>query len=221
MNQQRLRDPRIKCDFYDLGLVDYQEAYCKQKQAFKEVLKTQQNILFFCEHPPVFTLGRLDENNNFLCSAEEIKKKKIRVIPVDRGGKITFHGPGQIVIYPIFHLRFFKKDLKFFVYQMEQAVIDFLKEFDIVANRFSNHAGVWIGSKKIASIGIGVRHWISYHGLCININTDLSYYNMIKPCGENVEMTSLSSYLKKYIAQEDAKQSMIRCFQRLFNIEYN
>ncbi|MDP8265537.1 MAG: lipoyl(octanoyl) transferase LipB [Candidatus Aceula meridiana] len=206
----------IPCKIYDLGLIDYNQAYRRQKQALSGVISGGENVLFLCEHPAVFTLGRLDKKDNFSCSLREIEKKNIPVVPIDRGGKITFHGQGQLLVYPIFDLNCFGKDLKFFMHQMEEVLIDFLQEFGIVANRVPGHTGAWVKDKKIASIGIGVRKWVSYHGLAVNLNTNLDSFRMIKPCGLNVEMTSLEKQLGYKINMPQAKQKMIRCFQKIF-----
>jgi len=208
----------IPCKVYDLGLIGYEEAYRRQKQALNGVISGGENILFLCEHPAVFTLGRLDKQDNFSCSAEEIIKKNVSIVPVDRGGKITFHGQGQLVVYPIFNLNDFGKDLKFLIHQMEQVVIDFLQEFGIVANRAPGYTGAWIKDKKIASIGIGVKKWVSYHGLSINLNTNLDFFHMIKPCGLNVEMTSLENELGHKIDMAQAKKKIVHCFQKTFKL---
>ena len=207
------------CAITDLGLVDYQEAYQKQKQALAQTLDDQTNRLFLCEHPRVFTLGRLDENKNFLVSPKDIEKKGIDIISVDRGGEITFHGPGQLVAYPIFHLNLTNKDLKQFLCKLEDVIIDLLSYFGIVANRLSGHTGVWIQERKIASIGLGVKKWVSYHGLALNVNTELKYFSLIRPCGLDVAMTSLQKEKGHFFSMQEVKDKLISCFEEKFRLK--
>ena len=137
---------------------------------------------------------------------------------IDRGGDITLHAPGQLVVYPILDLTNFGKDLRSYLRQLEQVAIDLLGDFDIVASRFSGQTGVWTGKKKIESIGIGVRKWISFHGLAVNVNTDLKLFSMIKPCGLDVEMTSMSQMNKKSIDIEEVKERIVASFCDNFNL---
>lgn len=179
-------------DALDLGLIEYRKAYALQKQAVDEVIAGGPERIFFCEHPVVLTLGRLADERYILTPREELERRGIRVLSIDRGGEVTLHAPGQMVVYPILDLKRRGKDLHEYLRRLEGAVIEFLKSYDVAAARNSGKTGVWVGRKKIASIGVGVKKWISYHGLAVNINTDLGLFSLIKPCGLDVDMTSLA-----------------------------
>jgi lipoate-protein ligase B len=207
------------CCVKDLGLIDYKQAYVLQKQHVAEVLSGGPQTFLLCEHPAVLTLGRLADEKNMLIDQRELVKQRIDVYHIDRGGDITLHAPGQLVIYPILDLGNFGKDLRRYLHQLEQVAIDLLGGFDIVASRFSGQTGVWAGEKKIASVGIGVRKWIAFHGLAINVNIDLNLFSMIKPCGLDVEMTSIDAMAKGTIQMAEVKGQMIDHFFRNFRLE--
>jgi len=135
---------------------------------------------------------------------------------IDRGGDITYHGPGQLVVYTILNLSKHKKDLKFFLSSLEEVIIDFLEEFGIIAKRRLGYTGVWVGDEKIASIGIGVKRWVSFHGLAINLNTSLKFFSMIKPCGLEIETTSIEKIIGKKINLFLAKKIFLQKFVRTF-----
>ena len=201
----------------DLGLISYFEAYTLQKEAVEKILQGNPEVLFLCEHPPVITLGRLAKEENLLFTKEEIKRRAIEVVSIDRGGDVTLHAPGQIVAYPIFNLSRHGKDLHLFLHKLEQVAIDLLGDFGIVANRISGRTGVWVGDKKIASIGIGVRKWVSFHGLALNVNTDLKLFSAIKPCGLDAVMTSMAELQRQTIKMGQVKKRLIDCFGRNFD----
>jgi lipoate-protein ligase B len=146
-------------------------------------------------------------------------KQGVGIHHIDRGGEITLHAPGQLVVYPILNLVNFGKDLRRYFYQLEQVAIDLLGGFDIVASRVSGKTGVWIEEKKIASVGIGVRKWISFHGLAINVDTDLNLFSMIKPCGLDVEMTSISGIKKSPVSMGEVKKRFVEHFYRNFQLK--
>ncbi len=205
--------------FKDLGIIGYKEGYVIQKQFVEKIQGGEDPVVLLCEHPVVLTLGRLANEDNLLISKEKLKKRKISVEHIDRGGEVTLHSPGQLVIYSIVDLRYFGKDLHDFMRKLEQVAIDLLGDFGIVADRFLGRTGVWVGSKKIVSIGIGVKKWISFHGMAINVNTDLNLFSMIKPCGLDVSMTSISEIQKKIIDMNRVKKNLIECFNQKFYIE--
>jgi len=176
----------------DLGLVSFAEAYRLQQQM---VLKAQENdtaYIILCEHYPVITCGRMSHAENILLSKEDIEKKGVTIKSIDRGGDVTLHAPGQLVIYPILNLNKVGRDLHKYLHHLEEVAIALLKDFDILGQRRSAQTGVWVGPHKIASLGIGVRKWISYHGLGLNVNTDLNLFSLIRPCGLEVAMTSMA-----------------------------
>ncbi len=209
----------MKCRIEDLGIIAYTQAYRRQKECVEEILRGEDAVLLLCEHPPVLTLGRLTKRENILWPREEIIKKGFEIVPIDRGGDITLHSPGQLVVYPIFDLKIVGKDLKRYLRQLEEVVIDLLKEFDIVARRFLGQTGVWVQDKKIASMGIGVKKWISFHGVGLNVSTDLNLFSLIRPCGLNVTMTSLENIKQEVIPMAQVKSKMVEQFKEKFNLE--
>ena len=224
----------LKCHLKDLGLIPYQEAYTIQKREVEEVLKGGPQTLFLCEHPAVLTMGRMAQKKHILLSEDRITEQGIQIHWIDRGGDITLHSPGQLVVYPILNLKLRGKDLHEYLRKLEEVAIDLLKRFGIVANRFPGvssetplpgvssetpRSGVWVGQKKIVSLGIGVRQWVTFHGLAINVNTDLDLFRLIKPCGLDVEMTSMAAIKGKNLKMEDVKDKIKDSFQEIFGLE--
>lgn len=207
------------CSVKDFGLMDYEKTYELQKKCVQESLAHKRNFLLIGEHPAVLTLGRLAKKEHLLVPEQKLKREKIKILLVDRGGDITLHAPGQLVIYPIFCLEQFGKDLKKYLVQLEQVAIDLLNDFGIVANRLEGKTGVWVKEKKIASIGIGVKKWVTFHGIGINIHTDLELFSFIKPCGLDVSMTSLFKLKKAWIPMEQVKSKALIHFARNFNLD--
>jgi lipoate-protein ligase B len=199
----------------DLGLVDYQKALQLQKDNF-ELIKSGslKSVLFFCRHYPVITLGRRAKVENIKADPRSLAGWGIAVYPVDRGGDVTYHGPGQLVIYPLINLAAYKKDINFFLRRLEQTIITVLSEFGIKARAQAGFTGVWVGERKICSIGICVRNWISYHGLALNVSkSDLANFSLIKPCGMDIEMTSMETVLNRTINFIDVQKTFIRRFE--------
>ena len=210
----------LSCEVRDLGLIGYQQAYDLQTRTVQQVILNHQCTLLLCEHPPVLTLGRMSHEENILFSREAIKKKGIDIVDIDRGGDVTLHSPGQLVVYPIFDLNHFGRDLHSFLHKLEKVAIDLLRGFDIVANRFSGRTGVWVANRKIVSLGIGVRKWISYHGMGINVNTDLNLFSVIKPCGLDVQMTSIAELKGRQMDIAQVKQRVVQEFAREFQMNF-
>lgn len=213
------REKAAACRVRDLGLIGYDEAYVLQKQYVKEVLDGGPPVLLLCEHHPVVTLGRSADERHMRISREDAAKQGVGVRYVDRGGDVTLHAPGQLVVYPILDLGCFGKDLRFYLRRLEQVAIDLLRGFDIVASRLAGLTGVWVGDRKIASIGIGVRRWISFHGLAVNVSTDLRLFSMIRPCGLDVEMTSVSAVKGGTVGMGEVKAKMAVCFCKNFRFD--
>ena len=204
------------CRVRDLGLIAYERAQDDQKRHVDDVLAGGPQTILLCEHPAVITLGRLSDERHILFSQKYLEERGVPVHCVDRGGDVTLHAPGQLVVYPILRLAERGKDLHAYLRGLEQVAIDLLARFDIVADRFSGKTGVWIGPQKVASIGIGVRRWVSYHGLAINVNTELGLFDLIKPCGLAVSMTSVARHKKGNIDMGRVKQEFVDCFNRRF-----
>lgn len=186
---------------YDLGLVDYSKACAFQKETFEKVkLGILSSALIFCRHNPVITLGRSARRKNILVPEPKLETKGIKVIPVERGGDITYHGPGQLMVYPVFNLAHLRKDIHWFLRELEEAVIGALSEYGIRAQQRPGLTGVWVGKAKIASIGIAIKNWITFHGISINIKSDdLKNYKLIRPCGMDIEMISIESLINREV----------------------
>ena len=205
------------CEVLDLGLIDYAAAYGIQKESVARVLAGGAQTILLCEHPAVITLGRLSQGANIL-NEEAVIRQEIRVVPIDRGGDVTLHAPGQMVVYPILNLAQSNRDLRLYMHKLEQVAIALLKGFGIVANRISGKTGVFVGPDKLASLGIGVRKWVTYHGLGINVNTDLKLFELIKPCGLDVRMTSIARINGEVVEMKEVKKRLVECFRREFEL---
>lgn len=213
--KSKLRSVRV----LDLGLIDYQEAYQIQLNCVQEALGQDQQTVVLCEHPAVLTLGRLAEDGHILYSKDELVRRGVSIHRIDRGGEVTLHAPGQLVVYPILNLNYWKRDLHAYLHQLEEAAIDLLKDFGIVATRISGKTGVWVGREKIVSMGVGVKKWITYHGLAINVSTDLNLFSIIRPCGMDVQMTSIERILHRPVDMNIVKQKTIETLKTVFDLE--
>jgi len=205
---------------FNLGLVDFKKALQFQKEIFQEIKNNYFNsALILCRHYPVITMGRQGSAENIKVSALGLRNRGIHMYEIERGGDVTYHGPGQLTVYPIFNLTYLKKDIHLFLRQLEGLVIDFLSDFGIKGLRHKGLTGVWIDKKKVASIGIAIRNWITFHGMSINIKKDdLDNFSLIKPCGMDIEMTSLETILGKSIEIGQIKEILIRKFKDNFLI---
>ena len=203
---------------HDLGLIDYDMAYEAQMSILQTILEGAESTVIFCEHPPVVTCGRLSKKENILGTLADFQKKGVTMKQIDRGGDVTLHAPGQLVIYTIFDLAHFGKDLHAFLHALEDVVLGVLGDFQIAARRHNGNTGVWADSRKIASLGIGVKKWISYHGIGLNVNTDLELFKLINPCGLGVEMTSMQQIKGAPVDMEEVKKSAVRNFNRVFKL---
>lgn len=183
----------------DLGLLDYRQAWDTQKQVLAERLAgTVEDTLILVEHPPVYTLGRRRQAASHVLAPGDVP-----VIQVERGGDVTWHGPGQLVAYPIVALPEGHRDLHAYMHALEEAVIRTCAAFGVQAGTNPRNTGVWVQERKLCSIGIHCRRWVTWHGLALNVNPDLSYFERIVPCGlEGVSMTSLAEELAEGSAPE-------------------
>ena len=208
---------RIPC--IDLGLIGYDDAYGLQMEILEFVKKKSiPGAILLLEHNPVVTIGNNKNRQNLLSSEETLKEKGIELVQSNRGGDITFHGPGQLVCYPVFNLAIFGKDLGNFVFNLEQIIINVLYEYGIEGTRITGIRGVFVGTDKIASIGLHVKKWITLHGFSFNIDMDLNYFNNIVACGLNDHtQTSLQKILGKKIPVKDVKELVIQNFSKIFN----
>ena len=205
----------------NLDTVPYEKAFELQKRLVqmrsREVIN---DILILLEHPPVFTVTRKATLNNILASPDELKEKGISLCKTNRGGDITYHGPGQLVGYPIMDLKDYGKDLHKYIRTIEEMIISVLMDYSISAHRDKIHPGVWVGNEKIAAIGIAVKSsWTTMHGFAFNINPDLNHYALIVPCGiSDRGVTSLSKLLGKPISQKEVRHKLIQHYQDVFNL---
>ena len=200
----------------DWGLINYAEGYERQKNCVQSVIAGAADHLILCEHPAVLTLGRMTNPESLLFDRRDIEERGVMITSVDRGGDVTLHAPGQLIVYPIFNLNNYGKNLKIYMEMLEEVAVDLLRNFGILAISISGQRGVFVGPDKIISIGVGVRKWVTYHGLGINVNTDLSLFNLIKPCGLNVRMTSMQKLKGHAVAMKDVKAKVIEQFRKYF-----
>lgn len=206
---------------YQLGTVPYSDALeiqlkLLEKRKHKEIPDT----LLLLEHPHTITTGKRGNVDNLLYSKNALERNNIHFEIIGRGGDVTYHGPGQLVVYPILNLKNYNCDVHLYLRNLEQTIIDTLEKFGIVGRSIEGVTGVWVKRSKIASIGIGIKRWVTYHGFALNINTDLSYFDMMIPCGiKGVQMTSIEKLLKKNeeIDRKYVNQSIIDSFCKVFN----
>jgi lipoyl(octanoyl) transferase len=207
------------CEVRDLGRLGYAEAFALQRELVEQ--RKQGRIadqLIFVEHPHVITLGRNGNMENLLASEEVLRRAGIEFHPTDRGGDITYHGPGQIVGYPIFDLREWKRDVVAYVRAIEQVIVDVLGEFGIEAGCLKGCTGVWVQGKKVAAIGVHVSRWVTSHGFALNHTTDLSYFQYIVPCGLTKPVTSMQE-LGALANREDVIAALARTFAKHFDLD--
>ncbi|MBM3706896.1 MAG: lipoyl(octanoyl) transferase LipB [Actinobacteria bacterium] len=210
---------KVPC--FDLDLINYNTAYNIQLCVF-ELVKTgyAPGVILLLEHSPVITIGNNRSRNNLLAGEENLKAQGIELVQSNRGGDITFHGPGQLVCYPIFNLNYFDKDLTQFVKNLEQIIIDTLIEYKIKGTRIDKFRGVFVDNYKIASIGLHVKKWVTMHGFSFNININLDYFKNIIACGlKNHAQTSLKKILNHNVSISDVKEQVLEKFAEIFNIK--
>ena len=225
--------------FEDLGIIDYKEAWDYQEKLFKGIIdikmenrkspdqeKATPNYLLFCEHPHVYTLGKHGSEENLLANMLELSNKKATYYKINRGGDITYHGPGQIVGYPILDLDNFSPDIHQYVYNLEEAIIKTIKEYGLKGERLEGASGVWLDpaeparARKICAIGIRSSRWVTMHGFAFNVNTDLSYFDLINPCGfTDKKATSMEKELGKPFDMEEVKAKVKHHLAEIFGMQ--
>jgi lipoyl(octanoyl) transferase len=205
--------------YCDLGFIDYKEAWDLQKEIFSSrVLGEAKDFLLLLEHPNTYTLGKTAHRENLKGSEDYLKENNISVYDIDRGGDITYHGPGQIVGYPIIDLNNWYKDTHKYLRALEEVIIKTCSEYGLDCERNSKHTGVWIGDRKIAAIGIKVSRWVTMHGFAFNVNTDLDLFNGIIPCGiQDKSVTSLNKELNSQINIQEVKDRLLNNFSDVFS----
>jgi lipoyl(octanoyl) transferase len=203
---------------------DYQEALLQQTVVKKTAKESTPNYLLLVEHPPVYTLGKSGDIGNLLLSDDEVAARGIDFFRTNRGGDITFHGPGQIVGYPVFDLENFKTDIGWYLRSLEEVIIQTLADYGISAGRSSGETGVWlepetkIRARKICAMGVRCSRWVTMHGFALNVNTDLSFFNFIIPCGiQDKQVASLNRELGRDIDLADVKEKLVNNFEQVFD----
>ena len=206
--------------FKDLGLISYAEAYHIQNEIFANSIKRKSNgnsvegIILFCEHSHVYTIGKSGDRSNLLISEDQLIQLNADYFPVDRGGDITYHGPGQMVMYPIIDLEDYHLGVKDYIYLLEYLIIDVLKDYSIKGEISAGNIGVWLDTetireRKICSVGVKVSRKITMHGIALNVNTDLSYFDSINPCGfTEKSVTSIKKELSADINMNELKEKI-------------
>lgn len=205
----------------DLGRTKYQEVWDTQKRLVELRAENRiPDILILTEHEPVITMGRGASKKNLLVSPEALRERGVGLYEIERGGDITFHGPGQLVAYPIIDLNYRERDLHKYLRDLENLVIDTLNELGIVAGTKEGLTGVWVGNSKVAAIGVAVSRWITYHGLALNVKTDLDFFKLINPCGiTEFPVGSISQHLGQEQDMNHVAELLTNNFARLFNYE--
>lgn len=200
----------------DLGRMEYRAAWDVQLVTHTEVLAGGEDTLLLVEHDPVLTLGANFHAENLLHPVDHYKERGIDVVTTDRGGDVTYHGPGQLTIYPIFNLEPRGKDLHRWLRDLEETQIHTLRSFGLEGRRFAPYTGAWVADQKVSAIGIKVKKWVSLHGIALNVHPDLSIYRDFVPCGiQNFGVTSLSQLLGRSVSLEEAKRATIDAFTSL------
>jgi lipoate-protein ligase B len=206
---------------FDCGLISYKKAYEIQVQIFETVKsRSLPGVILLLEHNPVITAGSNKNLKNLLTTEETLRQNDIELVQSDRGGDITLHSPGQIVCYTIINLTLFGKDLSQFVYNLEEVVIDVLKKYEIFATRIEGHRGVFVNDdNKIASIGLKIKKWITFHGFSLNVNNDPGYFDYIIACGlRDYPQTTMKKILERPINIFNVKEQIIESFGNVFKI---
>jgi len=210
-----------ECRAAYLGLVDYQEAYRLQKKLLAQRIGGGiPDTLLLLQHPPVITVGRRGARDNILAGSELLSREGISVFETDRGGDVTYHGPGQLVGYPILDLRQHGMDVHRTVHLYEEVIIRLISRYGLAGSRVPEYPGVWVGREKICAIGLGISKWVSFHGFALNVNTNLSHFGYITPCGITGRgVTSMSRLLGGEVAEAGVVENVIDVFGRTFDLE--
>jgi lipoyl(octanoyl) transferase len=222
-----------KVKFHNIGLREYRKTWDFQEKLFQEVLmqKDQKDTtlvhhLIFCEHTHVYTLGKSGDEHNMLLNFIQLQAKDAQFIHTNRGGDITYHGPGQLVGYPILSLTHFGIGLKEYIHKLEEVIIRAIAHFNIKGERLDGATGVWLdvesgkNTRKLCAIGVRSSHWVTMHGFALNINTDLSYFGFINPCGyTDKAVTSMAKETGQKIDIEEVSKKVLAEFEKVFEVE--
>lgn len=230
----------VATHFQDLGVIEYKKAWDYQQRLFDGTVqmkfdnrklpeseqRTTRNYLLFCEHPHVYTLGKSGDMANLLINEEKLKEIGATYFPINRGGDITYHGPGQIVAYPIFDLDYFFTDIHKYLRYLEDVIINVLAKYGLEGQRSPGETGVWLDvgtpkARKICAMGIKASRWVTMHGLAFNVNSNLDYFNYIVPCGiTDKAVTSLDVEVGRKLDYDKVKQEVKESFAEVFGLNY-
>lgn len=207
------------CTVYQLGLIAYSEAYHLQRQLlYQRVSNEITDTLLLLEHPPTITIGKSGKLENVLASQAQLAEAGVSLFFVDRGGDVTYHGPGQLVAYPIIDLSQRGRDVHQYVRDLEEVIIRTLNDFSINAGRDRSHAGVWVRGKEIAALGLRISKWVSMHGFALNVNIDLEQFSFINPCGfHDRKATSVSNLLSQDVSMDAVTENLLAHFSEVFD----
>lgn len=227
-----------KIQLQDIGLKNYKDAWQTQNELFQEIIaiklenrdreeqKTTPNYFLFTEHPHVYTLGKSGNLNNLLLSEKQLKEKGISFFKSNRGGDITYHGPGQIIGYPIINLDYFFPDIHLYMRNLEEVIIKTIAEYGLKGERSEGETGVWLDvgtpfARKICALGVRTSRWVTMHGFALNVSTNLGYFDHIIPCGiRGKNITSLETELNRKIQHEEVKTKILKHFSTIFKAEF-
>ena len=214
----KLKMKKKVLEYCDLGIIDYKEAWDLQKEIFSQKLDVKkEDFLLLLEHLNTYTLGKTADRLHLKSSEDYLKENHISVYDIDRGGDITYHGPGQIVGYPIIDLNNWQKDAHKYLRSLEEVIIKTCADYNLKCERVPKFTGVWINDRKIAAIGIKISRWITMHGFAFNVNTDLNLFNGIIPCGiQDKKVTSLKEEIQRDIDIKEVKQKILNNFVQIF-----
>jgi lipoyl(octanoyl) transferase len=208
------------CNVVKLGMLEYRAAHDRQLEALeKQFDGSDVDTLFLVEHPPVITLGRSSIPAHLLVSREFLRDKGIDLVETDRGGDVTYHGPGQLVAYPIMNLAYYRQDVGWYLRTLEHVVIETLNCFGLKAGRIPGLTGVWVDGTKVAAIGIAIRRWITYHGLALNVSPEMSHYDHIVPCGiADRPVSSMAQLTGREIPLAEVETHFVSTFADAFDV---
>jgi lipoyl(octanoyl) transferase len=225
--------------YENLGLIDYKEAWDYQEEIFRTTLNRKiqlrnaettsptENYILFCEHPHVYTLGKSGDKENLLLNEKALQEHDAKYYEINRGGDITYHGPGQLVVYPIFDLDHFFSDIHKYLRYLEESVIQTLAEYGIEAGRVDGLTGVWVdgdkqSARKICAIGVKSSRWVTMHGIGFNVNSDLSYFSHIIPCGiQDKSVTSMERELGRKVSMSEVSEVLKNKIATQFGFSYS
>lgn len=206
---------------FELGIVSYSEALRLQHRLVAARREGRiEDVLILLEHPPAITLGRRGDEKNIVASRELLARLGIEVHRVERGGDVTYHGPGQLVGYPILDLRGYRQDVGWYMHSLEEVLIQALSDFGVEAGRLEGRIGVWIGDENIAVLGARIEEWITYHGFALNVSPDLSHFDLIIPCGlKEFAVTSMEEVLGEAPEMSEVRKRVAQRFGQVFGVE--